>query len=134
MTRVTTLLLVVMPATATVGCAAWEVKRTFVLDAVCPSDRVTVTQAGVVVGGPPPPAPPEIAADPERLAVYYVKTRNPDEGDRLFVAEGCGERRWYTCDHGGAGGPPGCARAAPPPARVPYDPAPSEMRSPDNIP
>ena len=94
---------VLLNAVATMGCAAWEVKRRFVIDGVCPSDRVTVTQAGVVTAGPPPPAPPEIAADPERLAIYYEKTRNPDEGDRIFIAEGCGERRWYTCDYPGAG-------------------------------
>jgi hypothetical protein len=63
----------------------------------------------------PPPA--EIAADPARRALYFQSIRDTQHthaGQRIFVAEGCGERRTYICDYGSTGdGGYYCERAAP---------------------
>ena len=68
----------------------------------CPEDRVTVTHA------PPRPAPPDVAADPGRLAVW-----NDNEAKRsqpYYVASGCGQQRRYLCErrHGDEAALPDC--------------------------
>jgi hypothetical protein len=90
------------------GCAAMTVKGLFREDASCPSDRIVVTQDGVI--GPARedfalPPPPEIANDPERLEIYEETARERplrglgDEDHRLFRAEGCGLSHEYACDY-----------------------------------
>jgi len=60
---------------------ASAVREQFVGDALCPSERVTVTLAA-------PPA--EVAGDLGRLAVW--RSHDPP-----YVARGCGEERRYRC-------------------------------------
>jgi len=81
--------------------AAREVTSTFVASASCPADRVTVTQLDTrpETGTPGPEPPPEIAADPERAAIY--RQTHPGkwvDAHRTFAAEGCGQREVYVCD------------------------------------
>ena len=92
-------------ALASAGCAASEVQGKFVASESCPADRVRVTQIGRV--DPPPvdvpPPPPDIAADRARAAVYYENRRaeantSRHKGQRVFLAQGCGQRETYVCD------------------------------------
>jgi hypothetical protein len=80
-----------------------EVKGKFDVAESCPGDRITVKQAGRVQPQPVPAPPPEVAADPERRAVYYEAHRAADTtvGNRIFLVEGCGARKTYICDYSG---------------------------------
>ncbi|HEY2745746.1 MAG TPA: hypothetical protein VGL86_14020 [Polyangia bacterium] len=75
-----------------VGCTGYlstasAVRAQFVHDATCPSGRVTVAHAG------PKTPPPEVAADPGRLALWNDEAKkSPD-----YVASGCGQERRYAC-------------------------------------
>lgn len=59
----------------------------FVADATCPADRVTVAHD-------PKPAPPDVAADPGRLALWSSEA----ESSPIYTARGCGQQRSYACD------------------------------------
>ena len=45
--------------------------------------------------------PADIAAYAERAAIYYESHQSSYLGNRVFAAEGCGERLTYVCDVGG---------------------------------
>ena len=79
--------------TALAGCTSLEsnARNEFARENSCPKDRVIVSHA------PPRPAPPEVAADPGRLAVW-----NDNEAKRsriYYVASGCGRESRYLCEH-----------------------------------
>lgn len=72
------------------GCAAdapTVARDAFVAAASCPADRVTVTRGD---GSAPPP---DVAADPGRLAVW----RSAQENGPNFIARGCNQERRYSC-------------------------------------
>ncbi len=88
--------LLAVAAVALSGCAALAdrslratARDDFVRQATCPADRVTVVHA------PPAPAPPEIAADPGRLAIWSSEQER--RARYHLVARGCGEERRYLC-------------------------------------
>ncbi len=83
------LLALVAPLVACTGyfSTASAVRAQFVRDATCPSSRVAVAHA------PANPPPPEVAADPGRLALWNDEAKkSPD-----YVASGCGQERRYAC-------------------------------------
>ncbi|HEY1557936.1 MAG TPA: hypothetical protein VGF94_24070 [Kofleriaceae bacterium] len=86
-------LLALVAATVAVAACAFdararpEVRSDFVRDATCPADRVTVAQASA------PAPPPDVAADPGRLAVWNDQPRQHHE----YVARGCGQELRYAC-------------------------------------
>jgi hypothetical protein len=76
-----------------VACSSLEsnARSDFARQNSCPEDRVTIAHA------PPRRAPPEVAADPGRLAVW-----NDNEAKRsshYYVASGCGHESLYLCEH-----------------------------------
>jgi hypothetical protein len=100
-----------LPCLASTGCLATisriftgesTVRSAFVQSETCPSDRVTVEQVQPPSWLKPPevpPPPPEVAADPDRSALYY--RQHPQEnwdGRRIFLAQGCGHQDFYMCD------------------------------------
>lgn len=75
----------------------------------CPPERVTVAERSDIhptINVPDKPPPPEVAADPERLA-YYRKMNQPAhtipnpvyDGYDFFDATGCGHHAIYACLH-----------------------------------
>ena len=75
------------------GCTSLEAsaRSEFARENSCPEERVVVSHA------PPRPAPPDVAADPGRLAVW-----NDNEAKRsriYYVARGCGHESRYLCEH-----------------------------------
>jgi len=82
--------LLLLSATA---CASLEssARSEFARENSCPEGRVTVSHA------PPRPAPPDVAADPQRLAVW-----NDTEAKRqthFYMVTGCGRQNVYLCEH-----------------------------------
>jgi TPR repeat protein len=84
------------------GCTSYSsaARAQFAASASCPSDKVTVTSRP---GDPVPPQnpPPEVAADPGKLAVWRRddEERRQDAAATVYVAKGCGQERQYTCEH-----------------------------------
>ncbi len=79
--------LLVLTACSTLQSTA---RSQFVHSASCPADRVTVAHPA------PEPAPTEIAADPDRLAVWNADAER--RASRIYVARGCGTERRCVCD------------------------------------
>src|SRR5580693_7825014 len=73
------------------GCARQAVitKASFSKGFSCPPERVVVTKK---YGRPYlPPPPPEIAGDPQRLAIY-------EHRDEVYwQAQGCNQEAFYSC-------------------------------------
>ncbi len=103
-----TLLTIAAFATAlgATGCSKVGTARSdFAHEFSCPEDRVTVHER---TGPPPPiptPAPPaDVAADPQRLAMWKADTdkriaaaMKEASAQDVYVAEGCGHTASYTC-------------------------------------
>jgi hypothetical protein len=81
------------------------VRSAFGDSASCPDDRIVVSEiprpAGAKPLPVPPPPPSDVAADPERLAVYQkahgVDTYRYNKDLPFFEVEGCGQRHVYQC-------------------------------------
>jgi hypothetical protein len=83
-------------------------RETFSKLATCPPERVTVVERPDY-RRPVPPAspPPDVVADPERLALWHQQREkdrkeagdNPCFGDTPFEATGCGRRIIMCCGH-----------------------------------
>jgi hypothetical protein len=98
------------------GCdLSREARDTFVRRHYCPSERVTVTERpdrryhreGYWYHPEMPPPPPDVQADPERLAIYQELWRSKsryvwpaDDPSTYFEVEGCGKRAVYECRTG----------------------------------
>jgi hypothetical protein len=70
----------------------------FAMDMACPEDRVTVAPRSFVP--PTRTAPADVAADPERLAMWQENdaARVAAENQRtFFIAQGCGQAQIYLC-------------------------------------
>jgi len=94
-----------------VGCALSDNARaTFAAHHFCPSERVVVTERpdlkhpAHVAGYEMPPPPPDIQADPDRLALYMKEAnrvqrpaREVDDGETYFEVKGCGDSELYRC-------------------------------------
>jgi hypothetical protein len=119
------------------GCAGFlrandmaSVKLSFGDGQSCPSNQISVVPtarpAWLHPDPPtqPPPPPPDVAADPERAAVY-ARVHHPPVVDPyadvpFYEARGCGHDDIYMCpltpDPGGVTSSPSC-QLAPPPSR-----------------
>jgi hypothetical protein len=96
------------------GSVQTAVKEKFSFDFTCPVERIEVRDRSDIkpsdfkVKDPPPLPPPEVAADPARLALW--RERNPDrrsdvDFDNLLdidnsveEARGCNRKAMYRCD------------------------------------
>lgn len=89
------------------GCSQEKSARErFATDKTCPIDRVTATEkvgesAHDLIWGPPKKPPPEIAADPARLALWQkqedASKKSWDKATRVWEVTGCNETQLYTC-------------------------------------
>jgi hypothetical protein len=73
------------------GCAGPEAtaRKSFSQGVSCPVQRITVTKEH---GRPyQPPPPPEVANDPERLALYQ------HSNETYYRASGCNEETFFRC-------------------------------------
>jgi hypothetical protein len=89
------------------GCGSYrEVARdAFVKMTTCPPDRVEVVQVPAPSWVPAPPAPPpEVAADPERRALWKERHAAPDRsGLTYYRTKGCGHDMLFFCYFGDDG-------------------------------
>jgi Sel1 repeat len=82
------------------GCTSYDTaaRAQFAASAPCPADKVTVTSRP---GDPVAPSnpPPEIAADPGKLAVWRQgdEERRQDAAATIYIAKGCGLEKHYNC-------------------------------------
>jgi hypothetical protein len=115
MMRISRIVLVPCFATATggaalAGCAVsrhdWA-RDKFAQDLACPPDRVSVVKRPDLRSPPRLPAPPpDVAADPDRLA-YWNKlhaseveaTQKAARNTQVFEVTGCGQQRIMDCDY-----------------------------------
>src|ERR1019366_649962 len=83
-----------------VSCQAYDsaARAQFAQTASCPAEKIEVTQHP---GDPLPPGnpPPEVAADPGKLAIWRRddQERREDSAATVYVAKGCGQEKQYTC-------------------------------------
>lgn len=94
--------------------------ETFSKLTTCPPERVTVVaRPDYRRPVPPDSPPPDVAADPGRLAFWHQQREqklreagdNPCFGDTPFEATGCGQRLILCCGHP-TGSTPGSVNAA----------------------
>jgi hypothetical protein len=90
-------------AYALCGCSLDGKARTdFSKQFTCPENAITVQErddldADELIWGPPTPPPPEVARDPERLALWR-KQHAPKTADRtVFHVQGCAHDVFYAC-------------------------------------
>jgi hypothetical protein len=95
-------------ACASLGGAAGD---TFAKATACPRDSVTVVARPDYHPTAPPelPPPPDVTADPSRLAIWRVQQRMDQirngapqpclDGLDAFEARGCGKQQVLCCDH-----------------------------------
>lgn len=98
-----------VPLTMTLGmlasCASLsgEAGNEFARTASCPPDRVTVLSRVGPGFVPEESPPPDVAADPERLAFWRqqqeARTQAMFGGCEWFEASGCGQREILCCEH-----------------------------------
>ena len=89
------------------GVRASEVREVFAEDNNCPEDRVEVKKRSdlsawsVSTGGLVKKPPPDVAADPERLAMWQKKRKqlqkNSERNSWVFEARGCGQEAILVC-------------------------------------
>jgi hypothetical protein len=63
----------------------------FVAEEACPEGRVEVRHPA------PKPAPPDVAADPQRAALW--QKHEEEWAANYYVAIGCGREHLYLCEH-----------------------------------
>jgi hypothetical protein len=68
----------------------------------CPAERLELQPQGVVAE-PEDPAPPDIAADPERYALWRKSVDDARQEKRLFRVSGCGQTDLLECAYGNHG-------------------------------
>lgn len=92
----------VLPVTLAVsGCITSRMtgaRAQFVAEMTCPADRVAVRPMPVLAPADPPPL--EVAADPDRAAMWRAKDaerRAAKEKETYYEATGCGQSRIYHC-------------------------------------
>jgi hypothetical protein len=85
--------LLVLALLGGVACVSLEsnARSDFARQNSCPEDRVTIAHA------PPRQAPPDVAADPGRLALWNENEAN--RSSHYYVASGCGYESLYLCEH-----------------------------------
>jgi hypothetical protein len=81
-----------------------EARSEFARATSCPPDRVTVDpRPGYQPPIPEESPPPDIAADPARVAFWQqqreAKRRELFGGCEWFESSGCGQRNIYCCEH-----------------------------------
>ena len=102
--------LVLLLGMGVTGCKSLAKGATeeFAADFTCPADRVEVRPRTDIqpndLRRQKPPAPPaDVAADPERLALFLEQQKKKaDAANRLcevFEARGCGNQVLYCCRH-----------------------------------
>ncbi|MGH7285717.1 MAG: tetratricopeptide repeat protein [Polyangiaceae bacterium] len=85
----------------TIGCQASDnsARAKFAETSACPANKVVVTEEK---GAPLPPAPPppDVAADPGKLAVWKQEDQDRRESAAatVYVAKGCGQEKSYNCN------------------------------------
>jgi TPR repeat protein len=100
MTRFGALTLSLGVTALAIGCTSYETaaRTQFAQSSSCPVEKVTVTSRP---GDPVPPQnpPPEIAADPGKLAIWRRDDdqRRQDAAATIYVAKGCGQEKHYNC-------------------------------------
>ena len=83
------------------GCITSRItgaRTQFSQDATCPEDRVAVRETPLVLT--PVEPPPDVAADPQRLAMWQARDaeqRRAKQSDRYYVVSGCGASHVYRC-------------------------------------
>jgi hypothetical protein len=98
-------LIVVASAAFLVACSDETTARDqFANRFTCPAERVTVTPrkdlSAVALAFRPKPAPTDVAADPERLALWNKQQAHHGadyEGKSVFQVSGCNNEIFYIC-------------------------------------
>jgi hypothetical protein len=83
-------------ACALTGCTHYTADKAAVLAATlqwsCPKDRVSTVETPL-----PNTPPPDVAADPERLALWQKNRSDPGTAPHKYVVSGCGKRATADC-------------------------------------
>ena len=102
----TSLLLVLALPTVLVGCQSKEAgaREKFSNEVTCPEERVEVRERSDLTPSmlrAQVPPPPDVAADPGRLAMWKAKeeesNENADQACDMFEARGCGKQSLVCC-------------------------------------